>query len=341
MPLHRFVIAVRAAITRDALFAAQGTVVVACSGGADSLALLHALHTLCGRPGAAFPHVLLHVAHVDHGLRGAAGQADAEFVRETAAGWHLPTTISTITQAENERWRGSVERSARVARYGRLRAIADSVGATCIALGHTLDDQAETVLMHLIRGSGLDGLAGMRPRNGDLIRPLLGLRRADTEAYCTAQALHPRDDATNRDPHYLRNRVRHELLPLLETYQAQIRPTLARNAPLIAQDRDYLEAATDEVWVGTLAEQHPGTIVLKRAALKALHPALRFRVLRRAALLVGSNLPDAHLDASSIQRLDRVVVDHSGEQRTIELSNDVLVQCARQTVIFAARMTLP
>jgi tRNA(Ile)-lysidine synthase len=349
---HRFAIAVRDAIRRDHLLPERGVVVVACSGGADSLALLHALHILCNGNRAAFPHVTLHVAHLDHGLR-AESPADAAFVRDIAAAWDIPCTIGAITEAERATWRGSApengagtdtgpshglrggteplgpvpEAAARAARYRFLREVAQSAGADRIALGHTADDQAETVLMHVIRGSGLDGLVGMRPRTGDLMRPLLGLWRADTVAYCAAMGLEPRQDATNADMHYLRNRVRHELLPLLETYQAQIRATLARNAPLIAQDLDFIEAEVARVWPDAVIAQSPADVKLNRSALRVLHPALRYRVLRRAILAAGSDKPDAHLNADSLRRLDRVIMDHSGGLRRIELSTGVVARC--------------
>ncbi|HKD77045.1 MAG TPA: tRNA lysidine(34) synthetase TilS, partial [Ktedonobacterales bacterium] len=254
-------------------------------------------------------------------------------------------TIGEISEVERDSWRGSVlesraeslspvpEAAARQARYRFLREVAQATGSDRIALGHTADDQAETVLMHFIRGSGLDGLAGMRPRTGDLVRPLLGLWRADTVAYCAAMGLEPRQDATNADMRYLRNRVRSELLPLLETYQAQIRLTLARNAPIIARDLDFIEAEVDRVWSEVVIAQAPAAVTLDRAVLRALHPALRFRVLRRAVLAIGSNKPDAHLNADSLHRLDRVIMDRSGELRRVELSTGVVARCDSGTIV--------
>lgn len=332
MRLHRFVMAVRAAIQRDTLLPEQSVVVVACSGGADSLALLHALRTLCAATKISFPAVTLHVAHLDHGLRGAAGAADAAFVREVASAWGLPYTIGVVAAATRNGWRGSVEAAAREARYHFLRGVATAIGAERIALGHTADDQAETVLMHFLRGSGLDGLAGMRPRAGGLVRPLLSLRRADTVAYCAALGLTPREDATNNDPRYTRNRIRHELLPQLETYQPQIRATLARNAPLIAHDLDYITAGVDEAWSQVVMEASAQSVTLDRAGLRCLHAALRSRVLRRAILAVGSAKPDAHLNADSIQRLDRVIMDHSGEVRRVEVSTGAVGVCMADSV---------
>lgn len=337
MLLHPFERKVRQACVRDHLLLAAGAVVVACSGGADSVALLLALHALCGRAGLAFPSVYLHAAHLDHGLRGAESAEDAAFVADICASHDIPITLSLVSDAERAMWQGSLEAAARDARYRFLRAVAAEVGATRIALGHTLDDQAETVLLHLLRGSGLVGLAGMRPTIDDIIRPLLRLRRAETEAYCAYRGVTPREDPTNADPRFTRNRIRHELVPLLETYQAQIRPTLARNADILALDAEYLHSAADAAWQTTMREVTANSVTLDRIALRELHPALRARVLRRAILMVGSTKPDATLNADSLARLERVITDHSGERRQVELATGALAICHTDTVF----MTLP
>ncbi len=335
---RRFELAVRAAIEHDRLLPDAGAVVVACSGGADSLALLRALAALCGDgPRGYYPAVRLHVAHLDHGLRGAAGEADAEFARRTAAAWGLPCVIGRVSDDERAAWRGSVEAAARTARLRFLRAVAADTGASAIALGHTLDDQAETVLMHILRGSGLAGLAGMRPRSGDLIRPLLGLRRADTVGYCAALGLEPRHDATNDDPRYFRNRVRREIVPLLEASQPRVLPALARNAALIAHDVDFIESAVDAAWGAVALADDESTVALDRRLLRDLAPALRLRVLRRAAMAAGGATDDEHLNADSIARLDRVVMDGSGARRVVQLSTGVTATIAGDRVRFGAK----
>lgn len=326
---------VRQAIQRDDLLPVAGVVVVACSGGPDSLALLLALVALCAGPKARFRGVRLHVAHLDHGLRGDASAADAAFVAEMCASVGVPCTFGTVPDAERAEWRGSIEASAREARYRFLRTVAAEVGAECIALGHTLDDQAETVLAHFLRGSGLDGLAGMRPRSGDLIRPLLALRHDDTLVYCQAKGVTPRQDATNADPRFTRNRLRHELLPLLATFQPQIIPTLARNAAVIAQDAAFLDAAAEAAYGDAVVEATATSVTLRRAVLRDLPPALRARVLRRAILHVGSPKPDAHLNADSLARLTRVIRDASGEPRHVQLSTGAQALCHLDRVIIS------
>lgn len=336
-PRH-FVRYIAQAIKRHTLLPAQGVVVVACSGGADSLALLLALAELCGQPQRMFPAVALHIAHLDHGLRGAAGPADAAFVAGVADKLGVPCALGSIAAAERAAWRGSVEANARTARYRFLREVAQQVGATRIATGHTLDDQAETVLMHFLRGSGSAGLAGMRPQTGDLIRPLLGLRRADTVAYCQAADMVPRADATNDDLRYTRNRVRRELLPLLESYQAGIIPLLARNAEVFAADREVLDAETDRVWPGCLLATDDDTLVLSRPALLTLPLALRRRVLLRAAQAAGNNDPAAQVTFDSVARLDRVISDRSGARRVVQLTNGVDAVCHGQVVLLQKRV---
>ncbi len=235
-------------------FLTGGPLLVAVSGGADSLCLLHLLHRASPELG-----LRLHVATLDHGLRGEASRADAAFVTQTARAWGLPVTGERVDAAALARRHGlGIEEAARRARYSFLARTAAAVGACGIALGHTADDPAETVLMHLIRGSGLTGLRGMQPvaplttahlLPGEslppgliLLRPLLAIPRASVEAYCAAFGLTPRQDITNADPAYFRNRVRHEVLPLLERLNPGVQERLARTAESLAADHALLEA---------------------------------------------------------------------------------------------------
>ncbi len=271
------------AVADDALWPAGATVVAAVSGGADSLCLLGALLALraARQPGAPGEIV---VATLDHGLRDAAGAADARWVAELSANLGLRCVAERVdTHALAQANHLSLEDAARRLRYAFLRRVAREVGAARIALGHTLDDQAETILLHLLRGSGLDGLAGMRPVRGDLARPLLDLTHAQAVAYCAARGWLPREDLTNRDERYLRNRVRRRLLPLLEAYNPGVRQTLARNAALIADDLALLEAVTDHAWAEAIVREDAVSVTLRLGTLREAAPALRRRLLRRAA----------------------------------------------------------
>jgi len=275
--------AVRDAAERHALWPDGATLLAAVSGGADSLCLLGTLLALRDHGPASVAPGGVVVAHLDHGLRGESGAADAEWVRSFCNGLGLRTIVErtdvpAIASAEGR----SREDAARRARYAFLRRVAAQVGAQRICTGHTLDDQAETVALHWLRGAGLEGLAGMAQLEGEIARPLLTISRADTEAYCAARGWQPRQDETNADPRYLRNRVRRELLPALETYNPQIRRTLARNADLIRADEAYLEEQVDAIWERCAVGRRPGALVLSRRTLAEAPDALRRRVVRRA-----------------------------------------------------------
>ncbi len=221
-------------------------IAVAVSGGADSTCLLDCLHRL-GLP--------LVVAHFDHGLRPSSW-SDARKVLRLAAKLRLPAIAG---RAHGLKARGgSLENAARIARYRFLGDCARRSGSRVLAVGHTQDDQAETVLLHLLRGAGSGGLRGMRPETtldritGEtadagirVVRPLLGVPRAATEAWCRAQRIPALHDPSNDDPAILRNRIRAELLPLMGTYNPSIRPALARMADVLLAEAEAVEAVAE------------------------------------------------------------------------------------------------
>jgi len=272
-------------ILRHAIFAAGDTVVVAVSGGADSLCLLYVLHAL-----APALDLRLHVAHLDHALRpGSAG--DAAFVAQQARALDLPYTIERRDVAAlARRERLSLETAARAARYDFLRAVAAAAGAGVIATGHTRDDQAETVLMRLARGSGLHGLAGMPPRRADLARPLLAAGHAEALSYCLSHGLTPRDDESNRSPLHRRNRVRHEALPLLDALYPAASANIARAARLLAGDRALVERLAGRALDDAVADTGASRAMLSAARWDRAEPELRPHMLR---LLLDRLLGDA------------------------------------------------
>jgi tRNA(Ile)-lysidine synthase len=260
-------------------------VALAVSGGADSLALLHAMRTLAGPRGWR-----LAVLTVDHGLRPGSA-ADAAFVADHAKALGLEARVLTLDPADLERHRDQgPEGAARAARYGALWAAADGLGCAFLATGHTLDDQAETVLLQLLRGAGPEGLAGMAVRSGRLLRPLLEVRRAETRACCVAVGVRWREDPSNQEPGPLRNRVRQRLLPLLEELRPGAAATLARTAGLAADERAWLDSL---VAAALAATDRAGDGTLDAAALAALPVALGRRVVRAAARQAGIAPPDA------------------------------------------------
>lgn len=296
------------AIAQGALWSPGETVVVAVSGGADSLCLLYALH-------AAQPHHQgrLHIAHLDHGFRGSAAAAEAARVADIAHALRLPATLGRANgPAQMVQEQLSAEEAARHVRYRFLVDVAAAEGAAAIALGHTADDQAETVLMHIIRGAGLDGLRGMRPAAPlapwmaagldlavppRLVRPLLDLTRADTAGYCAACGLTPALDEWNQDPHFLRVRVRQEVLPLLETINPRVRQALLRLADLAARQEQDLAAMVDSRWP-TLAHVTDQAVELDLAAWRGLPWALRLQALRRAVRHIRGHVDDLGAEAT-------------------------------------------
>jgi tRNA(Ile)-lysidine synthase len=239
-------------------------VAVAVSGGADSLALLHALRALAGPR-----RWRLAVVTVDHGLRPGSA-ADAAFVADHAKALALPARVCTLTPGGLARHHAAgPEGAARAARYEALWPAADELGCPWLATGHTLDDQAETVLLQLLRGAGPDGLAAMAVRTGRLLRPLLGVRRAETRSCCAAAGLAWREDPTNTGDGPLRNRVRHHLLPLLEELRPGATQTLARTAALAADERDWLDPLVASALAATASPAPPATASPARLAPQA------------------------------------------------------------------------
>jgi tRNA(Ile)-lysidine synthetase-like protein len=204
-----------------------GPLVLAVSGGTDSTALCLILAELREEFG-----LVLHVAHFDHRARPRAAAADAAFVAELANHIGAPVRVGRANGAPKN------EDDARNARYEFLRRVANELGATAIATGHTRDDQAETVLLHVTRGAGLAGLAGMRPERDGIVRPLLALGRADTVATCAAAGITPREDSTNRSLRFARNRIRHRVLPELAKLNPEVTLAIARLAEAAATVAD-------------------------------------------------------------------------------------------------------
>lgn len=275
---------------------------VGVSGGPDSVCLLHLLWRLAPRLGLS-----LRVAHLNHGLRGQEADEDARYVAVLAETLGLPLHLRKADVAGESRLRRlSVEAAGRQARYGFFAATAAATGAQGVAVGHTADDQAETFLLHLLRGAGLTGLRAMEPRSwwraaGQppllVLRPLLGVGREETLAYCAAHELQPRQDSSNLSLGPLRNRIRHQLLPLMAQYNPRIREALGRAASALAQEVAYLEEQVDAIWPGLARPQGAG-VLLDTQALQQLPPALQRQVWRRAwmSLEAEPELEATHLE---------------------------------------------
>lgn len=295
--------------------APRGKLVVAVSGGPDSVCLLHILNQL--KDGLK---VSLHAAHLNHMLRGLDSDADAAYVTDLCAHLGVPVTVErrdvAAYQAEQ---RLSLEEAARQVRYTFLQEVAASLGTDRVAVAHTADDQAETILLHLVRGSGLRGMRGMQPvsawktANGKelvVVRPLLETSRTETEAYCSTNRLEPRYDVSNVSPAFLRNRLRHELLPLLAEYNPSIKETLLRTALLMDDDYAFIEEQADSLRA-EIARQERSHLVLDRARFSRLHPSLQRHLLRRSVEQFLGNLRD--VEAVHIERMMDCLVGPAGK----------------------------
>jgi tRNA(Ile)-lysidine synthase len=274
---------VRQTVSEQSLFGAGDQLVVAVSGGADSTALACVLAELAPALGAR----LVGLAHLNHQLRAAA-DTDEAFCRDLAARLDLAFDSRRVDVAAEARARKtSIEDAARTVRYLFLSEVAAARGATRVAVGHTRNDQAETVLLRLARGSGPTGLAGIYPRAGQVVRPLLDVRRRDVEGWLRARGQSWREDESNQDRAFPRNKVRHELLPgLVETFGDGVVDVLARQAAVSRDDAEWFELVATETAVRLVSAEET-SLTVASAALAALHPAIARRVvlatLRRTA----------------------------------------------------------
>jgi tRNA(Ile)-lysidine synthase len=233
----------------------------------------------------------LHIAHMNHGLRGAESDEDARSVLETCDHLGVPATVGAAdVQGVRSRYRLSLEAAAREARYDFLARVSASIGASAVATGHTADDQAETVLMHLLRGTGIRGLRGMLPvsrwrtRDGSgevaVVRPLLQATRREIESYCSALGLEPRHDSSNLEARFTRNRIRRHLMPRLLRYNPAAREAITRLATTVASDVAFIDQQVQEKWPSLVVEEAHG-LRLRRDAFTKLHPSLQAHLLYR------------------------------------------------------------
>ncbi len=296
---------------KHSLLARKDKIVVGVSGGPDSLCLLHLLAQLSPKLDLS-----LTMAHLNHQLRGRQAQADEDFVQKIAARWQLPIQVESHNIAALAvKRKQSLEQAARQIRYAFLWRVAQKAGADKIAVGHNADDQVETVLMHFLRGAGLSGLRGMLPlidiaslrldpEDGPassspcpkLIRPLLEISRAQIEAYCQEHKLSPRQDYSNQDTTFFRNRLRHELIPQLEPYNPNIRRVIQRTASVVAADTKILQDHLDRAWSFVTKNEWPEKIEMDLENWLTLPLATKRATLRRTVQKLRRNLRDINFE---------------------------------------------
>ena len=296
---------------------------VGLSGGADSVALLRALAARSQELG-----LVLHAAHLHHGLRGAEADGDLEFCRELAAKLEIPfheASVDTAAAARADAQSGkpaeSIEEAARRLRYAWFRQLLSKTPLDAIATGHTLDDQAETVLAKFLRGAWTEGLAGISPRlespEGRIVRPLLGVTHAEIEAYLNALGQPWREDSTNRHLTFKRNRIRHELLPLLEGWNPRLREHLSQMAELAHDEEAWWQAELARLAAQLILPGRPARgggreagegsgagLAIEVGRLAALAPAVQRRLVRHAAQQFGAALDFAATEAVRSLALD-------------------------------------
>ncbi len=273
---------VAAFIEQEALLKTGHSLVVGVSGGPDSLCLLDCLQALGFQPV---------VAYFDHRLR-AESETDGEFVRQIAEAYQIPFELGRAPDSVGEPFS---EVSARLHRYHFLASVAKGKGIERIAVGHTANDQAETVLMHFLRGAGSSGLRGMRPRTDlsewvelpvaegvSLVRPLLEVWRHETEAYCAESGLSVLTDPTNQDSRFFRNRLRNELMPELQTYNPRVQEVLLRTAKVMTAEVEAIDQLVDEHWNEWVTAVGDGVLAIHAGAITQVPLALQRATMRRA-----------------------------------------------------------
>ncbi len=316
--MHSFVLKVRRTIDKYAMLQPDDRVVVGVSGGADSMALLHVLAELRREL-----RLSLFVAHLDHGLR-AEGPAEESFVRQAAEDLGVPfLSRKGGVRKKQEQERLTLQEAAREVRYSFLLESARLYQATKIALGHTADDQAESILMRLLRGSGTRGLGGIPPlRDPLIIRPLLESWREEVESFLRARKVDFLTDPSNRSLHYLRNRIRHELLPLLRRYNSRLPQTLVQMAEIFRAEEDFWQNLVKEKFSALVKGQNKFSITLGIPSLRDQPLALRLRSLRYAIEKTTGNLRGIGL--THILSVDQLLY-HPEPNQSLRLPRGLLV----------------
>lgn len=318
------------------LISGNEKVVVAVSGGPDSVCLVHLLNSIKGNLG-----IELHVAHLDHGLRGAESEAEASYVVSLAGKLGLPVTVERRDAGEwSRKNKLSLEEAAREVRYHFLDETARKIGASRVAVGHTRDDHVETTLMHYLRGSGIQGLRGLRPAaplpygNKEdgiwVIRPLLAITRAETSRCCEQYGLQPCIDSSNADIRFLRNRIRLELIPLLRQYNPEIDEALVRLADLAGEDADFIDEQAKLV-CGQATTREGCLTCIDSSKLRGLPLALQRRVFRIVLGRSYGNLKD--VEAAHVDSLVRLLFGNTG--KCVHLPGGIMATNERNRMVIS------
>ena len=319
-------------IRRYSMLPQEGTVLCAVSGGADSMCLLVWLRELSEAYGFTVA-----AAHYHHGLRGESADRDEAFVRDFCEKEEIPFYAEHGDVAAAAREHGwSVEEAARNLRYDFLRRTAVKIGAVRIATAHNRGDNAETVLMHLIRGTGLTGLVGISPVRDIFIRPLLSTSREEIEGYLAQKGISYVQDETNDEVIFTRNKIRHELMPLLREINPRVEEALNQTAGLLRQDEDYLNRVTERVCKTVAVREQRAA--LSRAELTDLPEALQSRVIRYMLDVLKVSKKD--ISARHVQAIRDLARD-SGPTAQLSLPRGIIARNEQETFAIYAAVELP
>ena len=321
---------IRKTIDSFGMIAAGDVIVAAVSGGSDSMALLFALWDLR----EFYPDTGVIVSHVNHGLRGCESDEDAEFVGEATRRLGFVFECVRVDTEGFRKKRGlSLEDAARELRYGFFNDILAKHSAQKIATAHTLNDQAETVIMRFIRGSGSHGLGGIRPFRGNIIRPLINVTKPEAVEYLRSRGISWREDSTNSSDEFLRNRVRNELVPLLETYNPAVGQVLSRAASVCAAEADFISAEADKRF-RKIARVMAEGVFGDTEKLLGEPQAIRLSVMRKSILAVKGDLNS--VSAKHLFSIDEVLRSR-GPSAEVDLPGDVVFHSGHGVFFFARR----
>ena len=324
---------VKETIARYGMIDPEDVIIVAVSGGPDSVCLLDILHGLMKEL-----KIRLVVAHYDHGLRPAEDESETQFVHRFAASMNLPFETEKASLNIEEKT-SSIEEKAREARYGFLERLKNRFHAKKIAVGHNLNDQAETVIMRLLRGSGPSGLAGIPPcRDNKIIRPLIEIKREEIESYLNARKISYVTDSSNLKASYLRNKIRLELMPELLKYQPRLIEHLGRMSVILRDENEYLDLKAEE-WVQRESELRPdGDILIPISSFTGLPRSLGNRTIRCLLMKIGGSL--RRIDQSHIQSVYNLTRSKK-PQGIINLPNGLMVKKVYDRLAFTAKKKKP
>lgn len=320
---------VKETILKENLVQIGDKVIVGISGGPDSVCLLHMLYSLREEY-----QLTIYGAHLNHNFRGIESQLDAHYVSQLCEDLNIVCFIKSVDVAKYASTNGfSFEEAGRIARYSFFEEVSEKVGATKVAVAHNLNDQAETILMRFLRGTGMEGLTAIHFNRGKIIRPLLNIPRKEIEEYCFLHKLSPRTDKTNLEPIYHRNKVRLELIPyLMENYNPNIIDTLSRTAEILKKDNLYIEEKAREAYRKIKISETRERIELSVVGIDQLHEALRARILRIASEeLVGKKdvLEYKHI----VSILDLIEKRQTSKKRTLPMG--IVVKISYEKLIFS------